>query len=61
MRCRQILRKPETWTELVESGVDDDELTIAILSAAKQHLEDQEREIADLKQRLKMAEAFQQE
>ena len=40
---------------------DEYDVAIALLTAAKQHLEDQEREIADLKQRLKMAEAFQQE
>lgn len=51
-RCRGFRRKPETWTELVDSDVDEYEVAIALLSAAKELIEDQEREIAELKTRL---------
>jgi hypothetical protein len=36
----------------VDSDIDQDEVTIAILKAAKELIEDQEREIAELKARL---------
>jgi hypothetical protein len=53
MPCRQPRRHPETWTELVDSGMDEYEVAIALLNAAKEHIEDQERELAELRQRLK--------
>jgi hypothetical protein len=52
MRCRSFTRRPETWTELVDSDIDQDEVTIAILKAAKELIEDQERQIAELKDAL---------
>jgi hypothetical protein len=41
-----------SWTELVDSDIDQDEVTIAVLKAAKELIEDQEREIAELKSQL---------
>lgn len=51
MRCR-LPRLNVTWTELVDSDINPDEVTIAVLSAAKEHLEDQEREMEELKRRV---------
>jgi hypothetical protein len=57
MPCRQPRRHPETWTELVESGMDEYEIVVAMLNAANELIEDQEREIAELKAKLADAEA----
>lgn len=50
-RCRRP-RLNVTWTELVDSDISPDQVTIAVLTAAKEHLEDQEREIEELKRRV---------
>ena len=55
MRCRSFTRKPMTWTELANSDVNEDEMTLAILLAARELIEDQEREIAQLKKELARA------
>ena len=52
MRCRNAAKKPRTWTELVDSGMDEDEVVLAMLKASLEVIEDQEREIAELKARL---------
>ncbi len=51
MRCR-LPRQSMTWTQLVDSDMNQDEVTIAVLTAAKEHLEDQERQIEELKRRV---------
>lgn len=52
-RCRlPKAKKPETWTELVDSGIDEYEVAIALLAASKEHMEDQEREMEELKRRV---------
>ena len=52
MSCRNSARQSISWTELVDSDMDQDEVTIAVLKAAKELIEDQEREIAALKARI---------
>lgn len=54
-RCRGFRRKPETWTELVDSDIDEYEVAIALLSAAKELIEDQEKELAELRTQIAKA------
>ena len=55
MSCRKF-KQSISWTELADSDMDQDQITIAILTAAKELIEDQEREIEELKQKLSALE-----
>lgn len=51
MRCR-LPKQRMTWTEPADSNMNQDEVTIAILRASKELIEDQERQIEELKAKL---------